>query len=110
MVRRDDDGERARAAGTKPTSRCDDPAGESPVPVSGDAPGSRPPAQGEIPVSEAGRRKPVQYGEQARGPQHEVKPAASIDSQPEGRAAHVTAKATPMVRDTDRAEGLGGVG
>jgi hypothetical protein len=38
---------------------CIDPAGESPVPVSAGAPGSRPQAQGEIPVSRAGRQEPL---------------------------------------------------
>ena len=47
----------------------------------------------------AGRQKPARQrklcsGEQAHGPQHQVKPAASTDSQSGGRAAHVTAKAT----------------
>jgi RNA-directed DNA polymerase len=57
------------------------------------------------------RREPV-IGRQARGPQHEVKAAASTQSQsesagwePAGRAAHVTAKATPATK----VEGLGGV-
>ena len=50
-------------------------------------------------MSRAGRRKPVmrrepRSGEQARGPQHQVKPAASTQKQCESRAAHVTAKAT----------------
>src|SRR5207245_2733704 len=39
------------------------------------------------------RRKPLRR-EQARGPQHQVKPAASSDPQHGSRAAHVTAKAT----------------
>ncbi len=53
-------------------------------------------------MSEAECRKPgLRAGEQVRGPQHEVKPAASSHPQSEGRAAHVTAKATP--------KGLGGV-
>ena len=48
-------------------------------------------------------------GEQARGPQHEVKPAASTYTQSEGRAAHFTAKATLVARDTKRDASLGGV-
>jgi len=72
-------------------------------------------------VSEAERREPGNRrepltGRQARGPQHEVKTAASTELQservgwePTGRAAHVTAKATPTARDSQRAEGLGGV-
>src|SRR6266540_1845109 len=108
MVRREDGGSLDPSEVGNPPSRCDDPAGESPVPVGGEAPGSRLPASREIPTSEAERRKPVSRkcsGEQARGPQHEVKPAASSHLQPEGRAAHFTAKATPMARDTDRDDG-----
>ena len=44
MVRRDDDGSRFLEEGTNPTSCCEDPAGESPVSVSGNAPSSRIPA------------------------------------------------------------------
>jgi len=65
-------------------------------------------------VSRAGRREPVRRrelrsGEQAHGPQHEVKPAASKDEQSGSRAAHVTAKATPEVRAPERTTGPGGV-
>jgi RNA-directed DNA polymerase len=53
---------------------------------------------GGDPHARAGCQKPVKRrepynGEQARGPQHEVKPAASTHSQSGGRAAHFTAKA-----------------
>ena len=41
----------------------------------------------------AGRQEP-QWREQAHGPQHQVKPAASSEKQWERRAAHVTVKAT----------------
>src|ERR1041384_6124859 len=121
MVRRDDDGSPAGDPGENPSSRCGDPAGASPVSVSGNAPSSRLPAQGEIPASEAERREPGNRrkpltGSQARGPQLEGKTAASSDPQseragwkPAGRAAHVTAKATPPERDCQRAGGLGGV-
>src|SRR5262249_21088335 len=51
-------------------------------------------ARGEIPVTQAGRREPLRR-EQERGPQHEVKPAASSDQRWGSRAAHVTAKAMP---------------
>ncbi len=93
---------------------CACPTGESPVPVGVGAPGSRPQtAEGDLGVR-AGRQKPVKRrkpfsGEQARGPQHEVKPAASTDLQPAGRAAHVTAKATSPERDPKREGGCGGV-
>ena len=120
-MRRDDDGSPAGDAGENPSSRCGDPAGASPVSVSGNAPSSRLPARGEIPASEAERQEPGNRqkpltGRQARGPQLEVKTAASSDPQPErtgwepvGRAAHVTAKAIPPERDRQRAGGLGGV-
>jgi len=108
MERRDDDGKPGRTnVGGNPKSRREDPTGESPVSVSSDAPSSRLPALEETRVSEAQCQKLVERrepddGERVRGPQHEVKTAASIDLQPEGRAAHVTAKATPR--------SLGGVG
>ena len=91
-------------------SRCASPAGASPVPVSAEAPGSRSQVRGEIPVSRAGRQEPLRR-EQQRGPQHEVKLAASKEKQSESRAAHVTAKATldaPGFGQT-RARSLGGV-
>lgn len=93
---------------------CACPTGGSPVPVGVGAPGSRPQvSEGDL-CARAGRQKPVKRrkpfsGEQARGPQHEVKPAASTDLQPAGRAAHVTAKATSPGRDPKRAGGCGGV-
>jgi hypothetical protein len=105
MVRREA-GEEALEV-TEPV-RCTSPAGESPVPVGAGRPGSRPQARGETPVSRAGRRKPLRR-EQPRGPQHEVKPAASTDSQSGSRAAHVTAKATPVAQEPERATGPGGV-
>src|SRR5690606_14268725 len=46
---------------------------------------------------------------QARGPQHQVKPAASSDAQSEGRAGHVAAKATSPSRASERDGDLGGV-
>jgi hypothetical protein len=63
-------------------ARCASPAGESPVPVSVGAPGSRSQTSKGVLRVRAGRQKPVRRrkpyrGEQARGPQHEVKPAAS---------------------------------
>ena len=90
-------------------SCCAHPAGGSPVPVSVGAPGSRPQVGGEIPFAQAGCQEPLRR-EQPRGPQHEVKPAASSDSQSGGRAAHVTAKATSSALVPKRAVGPGGVG
>jgi retron-type reverse transcriptase len=48
-------------------------------------------------------------GEQQRGPQHQVKPAASSEKQPERRAEHVAAKATLSPRESGWGEKLGGV-
>src|SRR5207248_2805131 len=85
MVRRDEDGDLTAPAGRRPSTRCTSPAGASPVPVGAGAPGSRPPSSGRDPAGEAGRRKPLRR-EQERGPQHEVKPAASTDPQRGSRA------------------------
>jgi RNA-directed DNA polymerase len=65
-------------------------------------------------MAEAERRKRATQRElgsekQARGPQHEVKPAASSHPQSEGRAAHFTAKATSTTRASERSVDLGGV-
>ncbi len=63
-----------------------------------------------MPEAEAGRQEPLRRKQQ-RGPQHEVKPAASTDLQRESRAAHVTAKAkfrTPQSGGT-RERDLSGV-
>ena len=114
MVRRDDVGVRAGLPGAQPPSGCVDPAGASPVPVSARASGSRPQVVGGDPLARAGCQEPAARtvrvgGEQARGPQHEVKPAASTYTQSEGRAAHFTAKATLVARDTKRDASLGGV-
>ncbi len=84
------------------TSGFADPAGGSPVQEDAGVPGSRSQARGESRVSRAGCHKPNEQlelfeltdGEQARGRQHQVKPAASTEKQWESRAAHVTAKAT----------------
>ena len=104
MVRRED------ADGKPSGSCCSSPAGASPASVSAGAPSSRPQARPETAVARAGCQKPLRR-EQVRGPQHEVKPAASTDLQPESRAGHVTAKATsPAPRSGGvRAGGLGGV-
>jgi hypothetical protein len=69
---------------------------------------------GEIPRSQAGCQKPktdvvLADGEQARGPQHKVKSAASLEKQSESRAAHVTAKATFTALHPDGALSFGGV-
>src|SRR5215208_916099 len=111
MVRREADRPRGGEAGVVCSSSCARPAGESPVPVSAGAPGSRPPVErGETFVAEAGRQEPLRR-EQERGPQHEVKPAASTESPRGSRAAHVTAKAksAPQRSGEERAAGSPGV-
>src|SRR5213592_3679573 len=114
MVRRDAEAKLNPEGGGPTLACCATPTGESPVPVSVGAPGSRPQVvEGDL-CARAGRQKPVRRreprsGEQARGPQHEVKPAASTHLQPAGRAAHLTAKATPLARKPKCAGGCGGV-
>jgi hypothetical protein len=104
MSRRDEVDSRSSA------SRCSSPAGASPASVSAGAPSSRPQAPGEIPVARAGCQEPLRR-EPVRGPQHEVKPAASTQLQPESRAAHVSVEATSPAPQSGgtRAGGLGGV-
>ena len=97
MVRRDDDD----GSQDSELSRCASPAGVSPVPVSVGAPGSRSPESREISKAEARRQEPGNTGRQGRGPQHEVKLAASTELQPGSRTAHFTAKATSS---TNRSE------
>jgi hypothetical protein len=113
MVRREEEEAEPRS-GKGLSSRCAFLAGANPVPVGAEAPGSRPQAGGEIRSVQAGHRKPVKrrmpYSrEQPRGPQHEVKLAASTDSQSGSRAAHVTAKATSVAHVSEHAVGPGGV-
>ena len=93
MVRRDEERSEPRS-GEGLSSCCASLAGESPVPVGVGAPGSRPQPSGREPDGRAGCRKGLRT-ERACGPQHEVKPGASSDSQSGSRAAHFTAKATP---------------
>jgi hypothetical protein len=113
VVRRDEEGSEPRR-GEGLSSCCASPAGESPVPVSVGAPGSRPQvSEGDL-RARAGRQEPVRRhkprsGEQARGPQHQVKLAASTEKQSGSRAAHVTAKVTPAALVPKRVVGPGGV-
>ena len=81
-------------------SGCASPAGASPASVSIGAPSSRSPEPREIAETEARRQEPSN-GRQGRGPQHEVKLAASTDSQPGSRADHFTAKATSSARTSE---------
>ena len=105
MVRRDEADSRSSA------SRCSSPAGASPASVSAGAPSSRPQAPRESAVAQAGCQKPLRR-EPVRGPQHQVKPAASTNSQSESRAGHGAAKATSAMPQSGgvRVAGLGGVG
>ena len=93
---------------------CACPTGDSPVPAGVGAPGGRRQVVQRDLCARAGCQKPARRrkprsGQPARGPQHEVKPAASTDLQPAGRAARVTAKATPLAQEPKRAGGCGGV-
>ncbi len=114
MVRREAEERPIPEGGCQTLACCATATGESPIPVGVRAPGSRPQVvEGDL-HARAGRQKPVRRhkprsGEQARGPQHEVKPAASTDLQPAGRAAHFTAKARPLAQEPKRAGGCGGV-
>jgi hypothetical protein len=93
---------------------CASSAGISPVPVSIGAPVSRPQVvKGDL-QTQAGYQKSVKWrepysGGRTRGPQHQVKPAASTHSQSAGRAAHFTAKATLQAREPKLASDCGGV-
>src|ERR1700736_5455543 len=111
MVRRE--AEESLGIGAK-SARCAFSAGASPASVSTGAPSSRPQANGGDPAARAGRQKPARRrkplsGEQAHGPQHEVKPAASTKKQSGSRAAHVTAKATLPAGVPEPVGGPGGV-
>jgi hypothetical protein len=105
MVRRDE-ADRGSSA-----SCCSSPAGASPVSVSAGAPSSRLQVSAERPMAQAECRKPLRR-EPARGPQLNVKPAASTHLQPESRAGHVAAKAMSAIPQSGgaRVAGLGGVG
>jgi RNA-directed DNA polymerase len=60
-------------------------------------------------MSQAGRQEPLRR-ERARGPQHEVNPAASTELQRGSRAGHVTAKVTLDAPAPERASSPSGVG
>nr|WP_308477857.1 group II intron reverse transcriptase/maturase [Nannocystis poenicansa] len=99
MVRPEGADEHDPEGGGGAASCCTVPAGESPVRVGAGAPGSRPQVRREIVVARAGRQEPLRR-EQERGPQHQVKPAASTHEQWRSRAAHVTAKATSTAHES----------
>lgn len=56
------------------------------------------------------RQREPHSGEQARRPQHEVRPAASTQLQPAVQGDHVAAKATSLAQEPKRAGGRGSVG
>ena len=92
---------------------CTEPAGAEPAGVIAGEPRSRPQAEGETPPARAGRQEPERRKpprEQASGPQHQVKVAASTEKQRESRAGHVAAKATSVRPCPERAADLPGVG
>ncbi len=114
MVRRE--GKAAGPAGgsvEESVPSCTVPAGESPVQVSVGAPGSRPLPEVERPNGKAWCQKPSAAeavgGKQQRGPQHEVKPAASTELQSGSRAEHVAAKAKFVMGTSDGVASSGGV-
>src|SRR6266436_5034734 len=83
-------------------------AGERPVRVSASAPGSRPQAGREIDLTRAGCQEPALAGSKPAG-RNKVNASASSQYQPkgvrEGRAAHITAKATDNSQGTGTAVG-----
>jgi len=92
---------------------CTDPAGESPAGVIAGEPRSRPAPEAERLTGEAWCQKPslakAGGGEQQRGPQHQVKPAASSEEQSGSRAEHVAAKAMQRAGKSGYARSPGGV-
>ncbi len=87
-------------------------AGASPVRVIAGEPGSRPQPAGVILLRQAGRQEPLQAGARKRAATL-VNATASSHFQPkgawEGRAAHVTAKATDSTPVPERVLDLSGV-
>jgi hypothetical protein len=98
--------------------RSVEPAGGSPATVSTGAPCSRPRSWGEIPSAERGVESPrVSHrrdvgGEQLRGPsvKRTLQPREIGAERRDGRAAHVTAKATDSAREPEWALDVPGVG
>lgn len=114
MVRRDVMAALSTSLGMRAVTCCASPTGASPVPVSIGAPGSRPQVLTGDRRARAGYQRPGSWreptsGGRTRGPQHQVKPAASTHLQPAGRADHFTAKATSQAREPKLAGDCGGV-
>ena len=110
MVRPEVTASKSAQARKRAEACCTEPAGESPARVIAGEPDSRPQTEGESLLVRAGRRMPPARRKQESGPQHEVKPAASSDSQWGSRAGHVAAKARSAVPAPERAAGFSGVG
>lgn len=113
MVRREGNAEEIAEATAEAEPCCTVPAGESPVAVIAGEPRSRLAPEAQKPRGEAQCRKPsetkVSGGKQQRGPQHQVKPAASSEEQSESRAEHFAVKATQRAGKSGYARSLGGV-
>jgi RNA-directed DNA polymerase len=114
MVCREGKAEEIAEATAEAEPCCTVPAGESPARVIAGEPDSRLAPEAQKPTGEAQCQKPpaakAVRGKQQRGPQHQVKPAASSQKQSESRAEHVTAKATQRAGESGYARSLGGVG
>jgi RNA-directed DNA polymerase len=115
MVRPEENTRMTERSAERVGSSCTVSAGESPAPVSAEAPGSRPHEGHESVRSRAGCQKPVPVGrKRSDGPQRVVNvEQASSNYQPKGdwerRAGHVTAKAMHSAGESERALGLPGV-
>lgn len=111
MVRPEAEAHAEEVKGQCAEACCGNPADESSAQVSAEAPGSRLPAKRrDLPV-EAERQKPSERRrEQERGPQHEVKSAASTYLQRGSRDAHFTAKAMTCSQEFGGESGRGSSG
>jgi hypothetical protein len=115
MVRRGAEEELTPTRGEGISAGHATPTCEMTVPAGVGAPGGGPQVVEGVLPSRAGRQRPVKRrkacsGGPARGPQHEVKRAASTPAQAAVRAAHGTAKATSPAREPKLTGGCGGVG
>src|SRR5690348_5083054 len=113
MVRREGNVEEIAEATAEAEPCCTVPAGESPAAVIAGEPRSRPAPEAKRPTGEARCQEPsaakAARGRQQRGPQHQVKPAASSQKQSESRTEHVPVKATQRAGESGYARSLGGV-
>lgn len=113
MVRREGNAEEFAEATAEAEPCCTVPAGESPAAVITGEPRSRLAPEAQKPTGEAQCRKPdvaqAASRKQQRGPQHQVKPAASSQKQPGSRAEHVAVKATQRAGKSGYARSPGGV-